>query len=85
MADGEPAIVLPYMKPFHLTLDGQTILEMRDLLEVIECLLISQYKYTIWLYRNRAIYKESVAKVNTIYHYQTVERSKILRTTHTAL
>ena len=40
---------------------------MNDIPEGIECLIISQYKYLIYiLYRNRATYKESVTKVNTI-------------------
>ena len=55
-----------YLKPFHLTFDRETILEMKDIPEGIECLIISQYKYTIWLYRNRATHKETVTKVNTI-------------------
>ena len=55
-----------YQKYFHLRFDRQTILEMKDIPEGIECLIISQYKYTIWLYRNHATYKESVTKVNTI-------------------
>ena len=55
-----------YLKPFHLTFDRETILEMKGIPEGIECLIISQYKYTIWLYRNRATHKETVTKVNTI-------------------
>ena len=39
---------------------------MRDIQEGIGCLIISHYKYTIWLYRNLATYKKSVAKENTI-------------------
>ena len=55
-----------YLKPFHLKFDRETILEMKDIPEGIECLIISQYKYTIWLNRNRSTHKETVTKVNTI-------------------
>ena len=55
-----------YLKPFHVTFDRETILEMKDIPEGIQCLLISQYKYTIWLYQNRATHKEYVTKVNSI-------------------
>ena len=38
-----------YLKSLKLTFDRETILEMKDIMEGIECLIISQYKYTIWL------------------------------------